>query len=186
MPGTRRRSSPAKTPTFTGATLAEAIDSGQFPEWELGLQIVEESEAGTIRFRHPRLDEAHPGGAGPRRPVGKLTLNRNPDNFFAETEQVAFHTGNIVPGIDFSDDPLLQGRLHSYLDTQLTRLGGPNFHEIPINRPICPMHSLGRDGFHRQTISKGRINYEPSSIDASPVRETRAGTGRLLLVSRRH
>jgi catalase len=96
--------------------------------------------------------------------IGKLTLNRNPDNFFAETEQVAFHLGNIVPGIDFTNDPLLQGRLFSYLDTQLTRLGGPNFHEIPINRPVAPVHNNQRDGHMRQTINTGRVSYEPNSI----------------------
>lgn len=96
--------------------------------------------------------------------VGKLTLNRNPDNFFAETEQVAFHPGHIVQGIDFSNDPLLQGRLFSYLDTQLTRLGGPNFMEIPINRPLAPVHNNQRDGFMRQTINTGRTSYEPNRI----------------------
>lgn len=94
-----------------------------------------------------------------------MTLNRNPDNFFAETEQVAFHPGHVVPGIDFTNDPLLQGRLFSYLDTQLIRLGGPNFHEIPINRPLAPNHNNQRDGFMRQQINKGRVNYEPNSID---------------------
>jgi catalase len=113
----------------------------------------------------------------PVRRIGKMTLNRNPDNYFAETEQVAFHTGNLVPGINVSDDPLLQGRMFSYVDTQLTRLGGPNFHEIPINRPVCPVHNMNRDGFHRQTIAKGRINYEPSSIDAPPIKEVPVGQG---------
>ena len=166
-----------KDPDFHRRDLAEAIDAGNFPEWELGLQIIEEADA--TRFGFDILDSTKlvPEELVPVRPVGKLTLNRNPDNYFAETEQVAFCTANVVPGIDFSDDPLLQGRNHSYLDTQLTRLGGPNFTEIPINRPICPMHSLNRDGFHRQTISKGRINYEPSSIDAPPVRETPAQQG---------
>ena len=88
-----------------------------------------------------------------------MTLNRNPDNFFAETEQVAFHPGHIVPGIDFTNDPLLQGRLFSYTDTQLIRLGGPNFHEIPINRPMAPVHNNQRDGFMRQTINKGKSSY---------------------------
>jgi catalase len=96
--------------------------------------------------------------------VGKLTLNRNPDNFFAETEQVAFHVGHVVPGIDFSNDPLLQGRLFSYTDTQLIRLGGPNFHEIPINRSIAPVHNNQRDGLHRQAIARGRVSYEPNSL----------------------
>ncbi|MBU0836192.1 MAG: catalase, partial [Gammaproteobacteria bacterium] len=96
----------------------------------------------------------------------------NPDNFFAETEQAAFHIGHIVPGIDFTNDPLLQGRLFSYTDTQLLRLGGPNFHEIPINRPLCPFHNNQRDAFHRQTIHKGRANYEPNSIDNGWPKET--------------
>jgi catalase len=100
----------------------------------------------------------------PVQPVGRLTLNRNPDNFFAETEQVAFCTAHVVPGIDFTDDPLLAGRIHSYIDTQLTRLGGPNFHEIPINAPVVQVHNNQRDGFHRQTINRGRVNYEPNSL----------------------
>jgi catalase len=96
--------------------------------------------------------------------VGKLVLNRNPDNFFAETEQVAFHPGHVVPGIDFSNDPLLQGRLFSYTDTQLSRLGGPNFHELPINRGLCPVHNFQRDGMHRMLVSKGQVAYEPNSL----------------------
>ena len=108
----------------------------------------------------------------PVQKLGKMTLNRNPDNFFAETEQAAFHIGHIVPGIDFTNDPLLQGRLFSYTDTQLLRLGGPNFHEIPINRPLCPFHNNQRDAFHRQTINKGHANYEPNSIDSGWPKET--------------
>ena len=104
--------------------------------------------------------------------IGKMTLNRNPDNFFAETEQVAFCPGHIVPGIDFSNDPLLQGRLFSYTDTQISRLGGPNFHEIPINRPIAPFHNGQRDAMHRQTIDKGQASYEPNSIDGGWPKET--------------
>jgi catalase len=101
--------------------------------------------------------------------IGKMVLNRNPDNFFSETEQVAFHPGNVVPGIDFTNDPLLQGRLFSYLDTQLIRLGGPNFHELPINRPIVPVHNNQQDGFSRQTIKKGVVNYFPNSLgDGNP------------------
>jgi catalase len=96
--------------------------------------------------------------------VGKLVLNRNPANFFAETEQVAFNPGHLVPGIDFSNDPLLQGRLFSYTDTQLSRLGGPNFHELPINRGVCPVHNFQRDGLHRTTIVRGRVSYEPNSL----------------------
>lgn len=96
--------------------------------------------------------------------IGKMTLNRNVDNVFAETEQVAFHPGNVVPGIDFSNDPLLQGRLFSYTDTQLIRLGGPNFHELPINRPVCPIHNNQRDGYGRQTINVGQVSYHKNSL----------------------
>ncbi len=100
----------------------------------------------------------------PVTPVGRMVLNRNPDNFFAETEQVAFCTAHVIPGIDFSNDPLLQGRIHSYVDTQLSRLGGPNFHEIPINAPLAPVHNNQRDGLHRQGIARGRVAYEPNSL----------------------
>ena len=100
----------------------------------------------------------------PVRTVGRLVLNRNPDNFFAETEQVAFCTAQVVPGIDFSNDPLLAGRIHSYVDTQISRLGDPNFHEIPINAPVAQVHNNQRDGFHRQTINRGRVAYEPNSL----------------------
>ncbi|HSG22293.1 MAG TPA: catalase, partial [Azonexus sp.] len=100
----------------------------------------------------------------PVTPVGRMVLNRNPDNFFAETEQVAFCTAHVVPGIDFSNDPLLAGRIHSYVDTQITRLGGANFHEIPINAPLAPVHNNQRDGLHRQTIPRGRVAYEPNSL----------------------
>jgi catalase len=166
-----------KDPDFHRRDLADAIDAGHFPEWELGVQVVEEADATRWGFDLLDATKLIPEELVPVRPIGKMQLNRNPDNYFAETEQVAFHTGNLVPGIDVSDDPLLQGRMFSYLDTQLTRLGGPNFHEIPINRPVCPMHNMNRDGFHRQTIAKGRINYEPSSIDGPPIREVPAAQG---------
>ena len=118
-----------------------------------------------LQLRHPRRDEDHSRGAGARcDAVGRMVLNRNPDNFFAETEQVAFCTAHVVPGIDFSNDPLLAGRIHSYVDTQITRLGGPNFHEIPINAPIAPVHNNQRDGLHRQAIARGRVAYEPNSL----------------------
>ena len=109
--------------------------------------------------------------------IGKLTLNRNPDNFFAETEQVAFHPGHIVSGIDFSNDPLLQGRLFSYTDTQLIRLGGPNFHEIPINRPVAPVHNNQRDGHMRQTINHGRVSYQPNSLGGGCPMQARQDMG---------
>ena len=97
--------------------------------------------------------------------VGKMTLNRNVDNFFAETEQVAFHPGHVVPGIDFTNDPLLQGRLFSYTDTQLSRLGGPNFHQIPINQPVCPFHNNQRDGMHQMTIHRGQTSYHRNGLN---------------------
>ncbi|MDB5877804.1 MAG: Catalase, partial [Variovorax sp.] len=140
-----------KDPDFHRRDLAESIDAGDFPQWELGVQVVEEADAN--RFGFDLLDSTKliPEELVQVRPIGKMTLNRNPDNYFAETEQVAFHTGNLVPGIDVTEDPLLQGRMFSYVDTQLTRLGGPNFHEIPINRAIAPAHNMNRDGFHRHT-----------------------------------
>jgi catalase len=153
-----------KDPDFHRRDLWEAIAAGQFPEYELGLQAVEEKDQD--RFGFDLLDPTKiiPEELVPVRRVGKMVLDRNPDNFFAETEQVAFHPGNIVSGIDFTEDPLLQGRLFSYLDTQLTRLGGPNFHEIPINRPLPTVHNDQRDGFMRQQINMGRVNYEPNSL----------------------
>ena len=113
----------------------------------------------------------------PVKRIGKLTLNRNPDNFFAETEQVAFHPGQSCPGIDFSNDPLLQGRLFSYTDTQLIRLGGPNFHEIPINRPVAPVHNNQRDGHMRQTINQGRVSYQPNSLGGGCPMQAKADMG---------
>jgi catalase len=151
-------------PDFHRRDLWEAIDSGNFPEWELGLQIFTEEQAASFEFDVLDPTKIVPEELVPLTPVGKLVLNRNPDNFFAETEQVAFCTAHIVPGIDFTNDPLLQGRIHSYLDTQLTRLGGPNFHEIPINSPIVQVQNNQRDGMHRQAIHRGRANYEPNSL----------------------
>lgn len=153
-----------KDPDFHRRDLWEAIDSGSFPEWELGVQMVEEKDEHKFDFDLLDPTKLIPEELVPVKKIGKMTLNRNPDNFFSETEQVAFHPGHVVPGIDFSNDPLLQGRLFSYLDTQLIRLGGPNFHEIPINRPIAPKHNNQRDGFMRQEVNKGRVSYEPNSI----------------------
>ncbi|MGB3610813.1 MAG: catalase HPII [Cellvibrio sp.] len=154
-----------KDPDFHRRMLWEDIEKGDYPQWELGVQVVPEEDE--FKFDFDLLDPTKiiPEELVPVRPVGRMVLNRNPDNFFAETEQAAFHIGNIVPGIDFTNDPLLQGRLFSYTDTQLLRLGGPNFNEIPINRPVCPFHNNQRDSFHRQTINKGRASYEPNSID---------------------
>jgi catalase len=153
-----------KDPDFHRRDLWEAIENGDYPEWELGVQIVEEKDEHKFDFDLLDPTKLIPEEIVPVRRIGKMTLNRNTDNFFAETEQVAFQAGNIVPGIDFTNDPLLQGRLFSYLDTQLLRLGGPNFHEIPINRPIAPLHNNQRDGHMRQTVNRGQTGYEPNSL----------------------
>ncbi|MDQ1817972.1 catalase [Massilia sp. CCM 9210] len=156
--------------------LWEAIEAGNFPEYELGLQIFTEEEAATFPFDILDPTKLIPEELIPVFPVGKLVLNRNPDNFFAETEQVAFCTQHIVPGIDFTNDPILQGRNHSYPDTQITRLGGPNFHEIPINAPLAEVHNNQREGFHRQSVNRGRVNYEPNSLAGGcPFQAGRAG-----------
>ncbi|MEP6885212.1 MAG: catalase [Gammaproteobacteria bacterium] len=149
---------------FHRRDLWEAIESGNFPEWELGLQTFTEKQANAFSFDVLDATKLVPEELVPVVPVGKMVLNRNPDNFFAETEQVAFCTAHIIPGIDFSNDPLLHGRIHSYVDTQITRLGGANFHEIPINAPLVPVHNNQRDGIHRQAIARGRVAYEPNSL----------------------
>ena len=153
-----------KDPDFHRRDLWNAIESGNFPEWELGVQIIPQEDE--FKYEFDLLDPTKliPEELVPVQRIGKMTLNRNPDNFFAETEQVAYHLGNIVPGIDFTNDPLLQGRLFSYSDTQLSRLGGPNFHEIPINKPVVPVHNNQRDGHMRQTIDKGKANYSPNTL----------------------
>ncbi len=153
-----------KDADFHRRDLWEAIDSGNFPEWELGVQIFNDAKAAELGFDVLDSTKLIPESVIPVQLIGKMVLNRNPDNYFAETEQVAFHPGHLVPGIDFSNDPLLQGRLFSYTDTQLSRLGGANFHEIPINRGVCPMHNFQRDGIHRQTINRGRVAYEPNTL----------------------
>lgn len=151
-------------PDFNRRDLWEAIEAGNYPEFELAVQLFSEEQATQWDFDILDATKIVPEELVPLRKIGKMTLNRNPDNFFAETEQVAFHPGHIVPGIDFSDDPLLQGRLFSYLDTQLIRLGGPNFAQIPINRPTCPVHNNQRDGFMQMDKPKGRVSYEPNSL----------------------
>jgi catalase len=153
-----------KDPDFHRRDLWDAIATGNFPEWELGVQIVEEKDEHKFDFDLLDATKLIPEELVPVQRIGRLTLDRNPDNFFAETEQVAFHVGHLVPGIDVTEDPLLQGRLFSYLDTQLIRLGGPNFNEIPINRAIAPIHTLQRDGHMRQEINQGRVAYEPNSL----------------------
>jgi len=154
-------------PDFHRRDLWDAIESGAFPEWELGLQIISEEDEHKFDFDILDPTKLVPEELVPVKKIGKLTLNRNPDNFFAETEQVAFHVGHIVPGIDFTNDPLMQGRLFSYTDTQLLRLGGPNFHEIPINRPVVNIHNNQRDGHMRQAINTSRTSYEPNSISSN-------------------
>ncbi len=153
-----------KDSDFHRRDLWEAIESGNFPEWEFGVQIVPEEDEHKFEFDLLDPTKIIPEELVPVLRIGKLTLDRNPDNFFAETEQVAFHPGHVVPGIDFTNDPLLQGRLFSYTDTQLSRLGSPNFHEIPINRPIAPVHNNQRDGHMRQTINRGRTSYDPNTL----------------------
>lgn len=153
-----------KNPDFHREDLWEAIEMGNFPEWELGVQVIPEADEHNFDFDLLDPTKIVPEELVPVTIIGRMVLNRNPDNFFAETEQVAFHPGHIVPGIDFTNDPLLQGRLFSYTDTQLSRLGGPNFHEIPINRTIAPMHNNQRDGFMRQEINVGRVAYHPNSL----------------------
>ena len=151
-------------PDFHRRDLWEAIEAGAFPEWELSFQTFTEEQAEAFSFDVLDATKLVPEELAPLTPVGKMVLNRNPDNFFAETEQVAFCAAHIVPGLDFSNDPLLAGRIHSYQDTQISRLGGPNFHEIPINAPVAQVHNNQRDGLHRQAIHRGRVSYEPNSL----------------------
>ncbi|WP_057937266.1 catalase [Algoriphagus resistens] len=151
-------------PDFHRRDLWNAIESGNFPEWELGVQLVPEQDEHKFDFDLLDATKIIPEELVPVKLVGKLVLDRNPTNFFAETEQIAFHPGHLVPGIDFTNDPLLQGRLFSYTDTQLSRLGGPNFAEIPINRPIAPVHNNQRGGHMRQTINTGQSSYHPNNI----------------------
>ena len=153
-----------KDPDFHRRDLWEAINNGDYPEYELGVQVLEEEDEFKFDFDILDATKFWPEEIVPVKLIGKMTLNRNVENFFAETEQVAFHPGHVVPGIDFTNDPLLQGRLFSYLDTQLIRLGGPNFHEIPINRPVAPVHNNQRDGYHRMTIDRGVTSYSPNSL----------------------
>src|SRR3984893_7541074 len=167
-----------KDPDFHRRDLWEAIAAGAYPEWELGLQVIEEADEHKFAFDLLDPTKLVPEEQVPVERVGRLVLDRNPDNFFAETEQVAFHPGHLVPGIEFTDDPLLQGRLFSYTDTQLTRLGGPNFHEIPINRPVAGMHNNQRDGHMRQNINVGRVAYHPNTLGGGcPLQAGRAAGG---------
>ncbi len=147
--------------------LFESIAAGNFPEWELGFQLFDQALADSLPYDVLDPTKLIPEEVVPVRLVGRMVLDRNPDNFFAETEQVAFCPANIVPGIDFSNDPLLQGRLFSYLDTQKSRLGTTNFHQIPVNAPKCPMGNFNRDGLMQTHVPKGRANYEPNSLNAN-------------------
>ncbi|MGS1011780.1 catalase [Achromobacter anxifer] len=151
-------------PDFHRRDLWEAIDAGNGPQWELGVQVFTEEQAAGFSFDVLDATKIVPEELVPVVPVGRMVLDRNPDNFFAETEQVAFCAAHVVPGLDFTNDPLLAGRIHSYVDTQISRLGGPNFHEIPINAPLAPVHNNQRDGMHRQAIHRGRVAYEPNSL----------------------
>ncbi|MFH7599770.1 catalase [Streptomyces racemochromogenes] len=153
-------------PDFHRRDLFDAIESGAFPEWELGVQVFPDTPEQTFEGID-LLDPTKlvPEERCPVQPVGRLTLNANTKNFFAETEQVAFHPGHLVPGIDITDDPLLAGRLFSYLDTQISRLGGPNFAQIPVNRPHAPVNDMLRDGMHQTAVHTGVAPYRPNSLD---------------------
>ena len=166
-----------KDSDFHRRDLWEAIESGNYPEWEFGIQVVPEADEHKYDFDLLDPTKLIPEELVPVQRIGKLTLNRNPDNFFAETEQVAFHVGHVVPGIDFTNDPLMQGRLFSYTDTQLLRLGGPNFHEIPINRPVVPVNNNQRDGHMRQAINTGKATYHPNSIGGGCPFQAKASQG---------
>jgi catalase len=153
-----------KDPDFNRRDLWESIEMGDYPEFELGIQVIAEEDEHSFDFDLLDATKIVPEEQVPVRWIGKMTLDRNPDEFFPETEQVAFHVGHVVPGIDVTNDPLLQGRLFSYLDTQLNRFGSANFHEIPINRPIAPTRNHQGAGFMRMGIGKGKVNYFPNSL----------------------
>jgi catalase len=167
-----------KDPDFHRRSLWEAIDKGNYPEYELGVQIIEAEDEAKFDFDILDATKLIPEELVPVRPIGKMVLDRNPDNFFAETEQVAFRPSNIVSGIDFSDDPLLQGRLFSYHDSQLHRLGSPNLVQLPINRPVCPFSNNNQDGRMQMEINTSRVNYSPNSLGGNlpaPVAEEDGG-----------
>ncbi|HZA12589.1 catalase [Mycobacterium sp.] len=153
-----------KDPDYNRRDLWDSIEAGDYPEWELGVQLVPESDEFNFQFDLLDATKIIPEEQVPVRPVGKMVLNRNPDNFFAETEQVAFHTANVVPGIDFTNDPLLQFRNFSYLDTQLIRLGGPNFAQLPVNRPVAEVRNNQQDGYGQHAIPQGRTSYFKNTL----------------------
>ena len=158
-------------PDFHRRDMFEAISAGAFPEWELAVQLFTEDDAEAFPFDHLDATKLIPEELVPLQVIGRMVLNRWPDNFFAETEQVAFCPSHLVPGMDFSNDPLLQGRLFSYLDTQLSRLGSPNFHQIPINAPKCPFANHQRDGHMQMAQPTGRVSYEPNTLGPDSPRE---------------
>ncbi len=168
-------------PDYHRRDLHDAIESGAFPEWEFGVQLLSQAEADALPFDILDATKLIPEELHPIQMVGRMVLDRNPDNFFAETEQVAFLPTNVPPGIDFSEDPLLQGRLFSYQDTQLSRLGSVNFHQIPINQAKgCPFQNMQRDGHMQMQVPKGRANYEPNSLadageDGGPREDPKGG-----------
>ncbi|HAN55055.1 MAG TPA: catalase HPII, partial [Betaproteobacteria bacterium] len=157
---------------FHRRDMFEAIEAGNFPEWEFAVQLFTEAEAAAFPFDHLDPTKLIPEELVPLQVIGRMVLDRWPNNFFAETEQVAYCPSNIVPGIDFSNDPLLQGRLFSYLDTQISRLGTPNFHQIPVNAPKCPFANHQRDGQMQMAQPSGRVSYEPNSLSGDSPRET--------------
>lgn len=161
-------------PDYHRRDLFEALQQGDEVIWDFAVQLFTQEQADEFPFDHLDATKLIPEELVPLKVVGKMVLNRYPDNFFAETEQVAFCPANIVPGIDFSNDPLLQGRLFSYLDTQLSRLGSPNFAQLPINAPKCPFHNMQRDGHMQMQIPKGRVAYEPQSLEPEKPRENPA------------
>ncbi|RZJ61090.1 MAG: catalase, partial [Hymenobacter sp.] len=166
-----------KDPDFHRRDLWNNIEGGNYPEWELGVQVIEEEDERKFDFDILDATKLISEELVPVIKLGKMVLNRNVDNYFAETEQVAFCLSHMVPGIDFSNDPLLQGRIFSYLDTQLKRLGGPNFHEIPINRSIAPIHNNQRDGHMRQTINKGNVAYGVNKLNDGYPKQAKASEG---------
>lgn len=164
-----------KDPDFNRRDLWDAIENGDYPEWEFGVQVLDPKDEFKYDFDILDCTKIWPEELIPVQRIGKMTLNRNVTNYFAETEQVAFCPANLVPGIDLSDDPMLQGRLFSYLDTQLIRLGGPNFHEIPINKPVVPINNNQRDGFHRMAIDEGQTNYYRNALNKGEPHQARNG-----------
>ncbi|MHB1353244.1 MAG: catalase [Thiobacillus sp.] len=162
-------------PDFHRRDLFEAISEGAFPEWEFAVQLFTEADAERFPFDHLDATKLIPEELVPLKVIGRMVLDRWPDNFFAETEQVAYCPTHVVPGIDFSNDPLLQGRLFSYIDTQILRFNSPNFHQVPVNMPKCPFANLQRDGHMQMERPRGRVNYEPNSLGADTPRETPQG-----------